>query len=38
MNEQNVELFKVKLLIKLYHCSDHNKKFNDFKTNANTKI
>ena len=38
MNEQNVKLIKIKLLIKLYYCFDHNKKFNDLKTNANIKI
>ena len=38
MNERDVELFKVKLLIRLYQCFDHNKKFDDLKTNASTKI
>ena len=38
MNEQDVELFKTKLLIRLYQYSDYNKKFDDLKTNANTKI
>ena len=38
MNERNVELFKAKLLIKLYQCSDHDKKFDDLKTNASTEI
>ena len=38
MNERDVELFKAKLLIKLYQCSDHDKKFDDLKMNANIKI
>ena len=38
MNERNVELFKVKLLIKLYQCSNYNRKFDDLKTNASTRI
>ena len=38
MNERNVELFKAKLLIKLYQCFDHDKKFDDLKMNASTKI
>ena len=38
MNEQNVKLFKAKLLIKLYQCFDFDKKFNNLKTNASTKI
>ena len=38
MNERNAELFKTKLLIKLYQCFDHDKKFDDLKTNASTKI
>ena len=38
MNEQDVELIKTKLLIKLYHYSDHDKKFDDLKTNASTEI
>ena len=38
MNERNVELFKTRLLIKLYQCFDHNKKFDDLKTNVNTEI
>ena len=36
--DDNAELFKIKLLIKLYQCFDHNKKFDDLKTNANIKI
>ena len=38
MNERGVELFKVRLLIKLYQCFDHDKEFDDLKTNANTEI
>ena len=38
MNERNIELIKVKLLIKLYYCFDHNKKFNDLKVNASIEI
>ena len=38
MNERNVELIKTKLLIKLYHCFNHDKKFDDLKANASTKI
>ena len=38
MNERDAELFKARLLIKLYQCFDHNKKFGDLKTNASTKI
>ena len=38
MNEQDVELLKTRLLIKLYQYFDHDKKFNDLKTNANTEI
>ena len=38
MNKRGVELFKVKLLIKLYQCFDHNKEFGDLKANASTEI
>ena len=38
MNERGAELFKARLLIKLYQCSDHDKEFDDLKTNASTKI
>ena len=38
MNERNIELIKTKLLIKLYHYFDYDKKFDDLKTNANTEI
>ena len=38
MNGRDAELLKTKLLIKLYQCFDHNKKFDDLKTNANTEI
>ena len=38
MNERGVQLLKTRLLIKLYQCSDHDKKFDDLKTNASTKI
>ena len=38
MNEQSAELFKTRLLIKLYQCFNHDKKFDDLKTNASTKI
>ena len=38
MNERNVKLFKAKLLIKLYQCFNHDKKFDDLKTNASIKI
>ena len=38
MNERNVELFKTRLLIRLYQCSDYNKEFDDLKTNASTNI
>ena len=35
MNEQNFELIKTRLLIKLFHYFDHNKEFDDLKTNVN---
>ena len=38
MNNRNTELTKKILLIKLYHCFDHVKKFDDLKTRFNTKI
>ena len=38
MNERDVELIKIRLLIKLYYCFNHDKKFDDLKTNANTEI
>ena len=38
MNKRNVELFKIRLLIKLYQCFNHDKKFDDLKTNANIRI
>ena len=38
MNERDVELFKVRLLIKLYQCFDYDKKFDDLKTNVSIKI
>ena len=38
MNERDVELFKIRLLIKLYQYFDHDKEFNDLKTNASIKI
>ena len=38
MNERDVELFKTRLLIKLYQCFNHDKKFDDLKTNASTEI
>ena len=38
INERGAELFKAKLLIKLYQCFDHDRKFDDLKTNASTKI
>ena len=38
INEWGAELFKTKLLIKLYQCFDHDKKFDNLKTNANTNI
>ena len=38
MNERDVELFRTRLLIKLYQCFDYNKKFDDLKTNVNIKI
>ena len=38
MNEWNVELFKARLLIKLYQYFNHDKEFDDLKTNINIKI
>ena len=38
MNNRNTELTKKILLIKLYHCFDHVKKFDDLKTRFNTEI
>ena len=38
MNKRNVELFKTRLLIKLYQCSDHDKEFDDLKANVNIEI
>ena len=38
INERSAELFKARLLIKLYQCFDYDKKFDDLKTNASTKI
>ena len=38
MNKQNVELFKTRLLIKLYQHFNYDKKFDDLKTNASTEI
>ena len=38
MNKQSVELIKIKLLIKLYQCFNHDKEFDDLKTNVNTRI
>ena len=38
MNNKNAELIREILLIKLYHCSDHIKEFDDLKTKFNIKI
>ena len=38
MNNKDAELTRKILLIKLYYCFDHAKKFNDLKTRFNTKI
>ena len=38
MNERDVELLRTRLLIKLYQCFNHDKEFDDLKTNANTEI
>ena len=38
MNNKNAELIKEILLIKLYHCSNHDKKFDDLKIKFNIKI
>ena len=38
MNNRSAELTRKILLIKLYHCSDHAKKFDDLKTRFSTEI
>ena len=38
MNNRNTELIRKTLLIKLYHCFDHAKEFDDLKTKFNTEI
>ena len=38
MNNTNAKLTRKILLIKLYHCFDHVKKFDDLKTRFNTEI
>ena len=38
MNNKSTELTRKILLIKLYHCFDHVKKFDDLKTRFNTEI
>ena len=38
MNERDAELSKTNLLIKLYHCFNYNKKFDNLKANVSTRI
>ena len=38
INERGAKLFRARLLIRLYQCFDHNRKFDDLKANASTEI
>ena len=38
MNKRSAKLFRARLLIKLYQCSDHDKEFDDLKANVSTEI